>query len=199
MALAAALDPPDAPRVAGEVLLDRAIRALNHPLRRQILRELVRDRGSATTIARELREDLAVVSYHLNTVLARECRVVELVDTVPRRGALEKFYVLPLEAVTRAGAEAAEPEGFRRVPPEEGTMAAVAAMDASASERLEDSIWEWFLATVDAAGWEEICEARAEFNRRVEAAVEKSQARGEGGRHEVVVGAATFPVAPPTS
>ena len=38
--------------------------------------------------------DLGVVSYHLGGVLAKQCMVVELVDTVPRRGSVEKFYGL---------------------------------------------------------------------------------------------------------
>lgn len=80
---------------AGE--LDRILRALNHPVRRCIIRELVDRPGSATTVSRALKIDLGIVSYHLNKVLARECKVVELVDTVPRRGSVEKFYCLGFE------------------------------------------------------------------------------------------------------
>lgn len=43
-------------------------------------------------LARSFGMDLGVVSYHLNQVLAKQCRVVELVDTVPRRGSVEKIY-----------------------------------------------------------------------------------------------------------
>ena len=55
--------------------LDRVLHALGHPVRRQILRSLVRRDGSASTISKELELDLSVVSYHLNQVLARECGV----------------------------------------------------------------------------------------------------------------------------
>ena len=58
--------------------LDRVLHALGHPVRRQILRSLVRRDGSASAISKELDLDLSVVSYHLNQVLARECGVVEL-------------------------------------------------------------------------------------------------------------------------
>jgi DNA-binding transcriptional ArsR family regulator len=74
--------------------LDHVLRALNHPLRRRILRVLVDDARSANSLAKEFRVSLGVASYHLNTVLARECEIVELVDSVQKRGALEKFYRL---------------------------------------------------------------------------------------------------------
>lgn len=41
--------------------------------------------------------ELGVVSYHLNRVLARQCKVIELVDTVARRGSVEKLYELCAE------------------------------------------------------------------------------------------------------
>lgn len=74
--------------------LDRILTAFNHPVRRVILRELVDGRVSASTVARKHRMELGVVSYHLNRVLARQCRVTELVDSVPNRGSIEKFYEL---------------------------------------------------------------------------------------------------------
>lgn len=38
--------------------------------------------------------ELGTISYHLNVVLAKEHRVVDLVDSVQKRGATEKFYCL---------------------------------------------------------------------------------------------------------
>lgn len=75
--------------------LDRILGAFNHPVRRRILRALVNGPASASMLSRALGMELGVVSYHLNQVLARQCKVVELVDTVPRRGSVEKFYELP--------------------------------------------------------------------------------------------------------
>jgi DNA-binding transcriptional ArsR family regulator len=77
--------------------LDRILSAFNHPVRRLILRELADGPASASMISRAFRIELGVVSYHLNQVLARQCRVVELVDSVPRRGSVEKFYELRIE------------------------------------------------------------------------------------------------------
>jgi DNA-binding transcriptional ArsR family regulator len=81
--------------------LDRVLSALGHPVRRRILGELADGPGSASSLARKFEVDLGVVSYHLNKVLAGQCKVVELIDTVPRRGSVEKIYRLrvasPLE------------------------------------------------------------------------------------------------------
>jgi DNA-binding transcriptional ArsR family regulator len=68
--------------------LDRVLHALSHPLRRQILRELAKGAGSASTLSHTIGTELGNVSYHLNQVLAKQCKVVELVDTVPRRGSV---------------------------------------------------------------------------------------------------------------
>lgn len=77
--------------------LDRILKALNHPVRRRILWELADRAGSATTLSRSFKMDLGIVSYHLNQILAKQCKVVELVDTVPKRGSVEKFYRLGFE------------------------------------------------------------------------------------------------------
>lgn len=74
--------------------LDRILSALGHPVRRRILGELAGGAGSASTLSRALKMDLGVVYYHLNQVLAKQCKVVELVDKVPRRGSVEKIYEL---------------------------------------------------------------------------------------------------------
>ena len=70
--------------------------ALRHPLRRQILRTIVkRDRISPRQISDELREPLSNVSYHVR-VLA-DCGVVTLVDTAPVRGSMQHFYSTAIE------------------------------------------------------------------------------------------------------
>lgn len=180
----------------GDSPLDRVLHALGHPVRRQILRSLVRRDGSASSISKELELDLSVVSYHLNQVLARECGVVELVETVERRGALEKIYGLQFEALSGG-------DPFRRLGPGEGLrpmsagesfIVAVSAMEETPFDDLPGSTWGWSLARVDAKAWREICEAREEFERRTLAAVEAGRARGsEMDTRDVVVGAAGFP------
>jgi DNA-binding transcriptional ArsR family regulator len=179
----------------GDSPLDRVLHALGHPVRRQILRSLVRRDGSASSISKELELDLSVVSYHLNQVLAKECGLVEMVAAIERRGALEKRYALRFESpdgepFRRPDAD----EGMRPMSLEECFVVAVAAMDEAPFGDLPGSDWRWSLARVDAKAWKEICAARKEFDRRVEAAVEASRERGpEKDTRDVVVGAAGFP------
>lgn len=74
--------------------LDRILRALNHPLRRRILRTLADRPGSASSLAEEFGVELSVVSYHLNRVLAKDCDAIDLVEMIPKRGSMEKIYHL---------------------------------------------------------------------------------------------------------
>lgn len=185
--------------------LDRVLRALNHPIRRGILRVLVDGSGSANTISKELKVGLGVVSYHLRQVLAQECEVVELVKTVPRRGALEKFYRLRVQALTEgeSGQDTSAKDdvsGPRPMSLEESFIVAVAAMDGDAFEAVEGSAWDWLLAPVDPAGWQEIRDAGEAFNERVRAAVAKSRTPAdESEAKDVVVGISMFPALFPSS
>ena len=116
--------------------LDRVLRALNHPVRRLILRSLVNGPGSATTLSRQLELELGLVSYHLNQVLAKDCEIIELVDSIPRRGAIEKVYRLKLDNLGGPGGGG---KGRSERSFEESFIAAVIAMDATALDDLEGS------------------------------------------------------------
>jgi DNA-binding transcriptional ArsR family regulator len=71
---------------------DDLFAALAHPLRRQILREMLRVEGEATPrdLARDLTQPLSKLGYHVR-VLAR-CGAVELVRTEQVRGSTMHFY-----------------------------------------------------------------------------------------------------------
>lgn len=67
------------------------ITALNHPLRRTVLRRLLEAPPiSPVTLSRELERPLNLVSYHVR--ILEEQEVIRLVGTTPRRGALEHFF-----------------------------------------------------------------------------------------------------------
>jgi len=68
----------------------RIVKALSHPLRTRILQLLSEGVASPNEMAKALGEPLGNVSYHVRILLDHEC--VELVETKPRRGALEHFY-----------------------------------------------------------------------------------------------------------
>jgi DNA-binding transcriptional ArsR family regulator len=81
--------PAQRPPVADPVD-QRVVKALSHPLRTRIL-QLLSDRvASPNEMAKALGEPLGNVSYHVRILLDHEC--IELVETKPRRGALEHFY-----------------------------------------------------------------------------------------------------------
>jgi DNA-binding transcriptional ArsR family regulator len=180
--------------------LDRVLRALNHPVRRRVMRVLVDGPGSATTISQEIGMDTGVVSYHLSQVLARECDLVELFDSVPRRGAVEKFYRLKLHALSEAdpGEEGEAPPASRRMSFEECLIVAVSAMDADAFAALDGSAWDWSLTQVDEIAWREIRAASDEFDARVRKAAAASRKRaGAEVAQGIVVGVAAFPTVTP--
>lgn len=65
-------------------------RALAHPLRARLLVELEGRSASPSELAKSLNESVGVVSYHVR--MLAEAELVELVGTVPRRGALQHYY-----------------------------------------------------------------------------------------------------------
>lgn len=77
------------PEATGDPTADEA-KALTHPLRRQLLIEFRLGTRSPTSLAEQLDAPLGNVSYHVKTLLS--LKMVELVKTEPRRGAVEHFY-----------------------------------------------------------------------------------------------------------
>jgi len=73
-----------------EPLDQRLMKALSHPLRVQILTLVNARPWSPNEISKELDEGLSQVSYHVKVLKDFEC--IELVNTEPRRGAVEHYY-----------------------------------------------------------------------------------------------------------
>lgn len=74
--------------------LESILTAVGNPLRRRILRAVVkrgaRDRTSPRELAERLVLPLSNVSYHVRVL--SDCGAVQLVESVPTRGSLEHFY-----------------------------------------------------------------------------------------------------------
>ena len=68
----------------------RLAKALAHPLRVQLLAALNEGVASPNELAKRLQEPLTNVSYHVRMLHDLGC--IELVETEPRRGALEHYY-----------------------------------------------------------------------------------------------------------
>jgi DNA-binding transcriptional ArsR family regulator len=90
VSLAAAPDYCDTVKQITEIDDPRLVKALAHPLRIDILRVLQDRVASPSEIAEEVVAPLGNVSYHVR-FLAR-VGLLELVETRPRRGALEHYY-----------------------------------------------------------------------------------------------------------
>ena len=68
----------------------RLAKALAHPLRVQLLAALNEGVASPNELAKRLDEPLTNVSYHVR--MLHDLGTIELVETEPRRGALEHYY-----------------------------------------------------------------------------------------------------------
>src|SRR3954454_10485274 len=66
------------------------VKALAHELRVEILTILNERMASPNELSKELGEGLSQVSYHVKVL--RDYKCIELVKTVPRRGAVEHYY-----------------------------------------------------------------------------------------------------------
>lgn len=90
--------PRGASRTKGEdavshlpALVDpRLVKGLSHVLRQHILMAAVQGPVSPVVLARQLGEGLSQVSYHVKVLYGEG--LLELVETEPRRGALEHYY-----------------------------------------------------------------------------------------------------------
>jgi DNA-binding transcriptional ArsR family regulator len=73
-----------------DLLNYKHMHALSKRERVRILAVLIEREASPKELAAELNEGLSQVSYHVSVL--RECRLIKLKRTTPRRGAVEHFY-----------------------------------------------------------------------------------------------------------
>jgi DNA-binding transcriptional ArsR family regulator len=154
------------------------VRALAHPLRVEILRLLEEGPSGPKRLSDRMREKLGNVSYHMKVLLDYD--FVELVDSIPRRGAVEHVY-----ALKRGGVGS---RNWQEVPPSIRTSAvgsalagfvnrAIKALDAGTVESREGSGINWFPLIVDETGWEELREMLGEVEGRFRTVGAKSAKR----------------------
>lgn len=90
----------------------QAAKAMAHPLRADIQAQLLEvGTASPNELAKALKEPLTNVSYHVR--MMHDLNVLELVDTEPRRGALEHYYRLTAVVEVTITAPAARSNGGR--------------------------------------------------------------------------------------
>lgn len=181
-----------------ELIDQRLVRALAHPLRIKILEILTERVASPNLISDNLEAGLSHVAYHTRAL--DKCGCLELVDTAQRRGATEHFYK-------------ASPHSFigdriwRRVPRallggvsgatlQSFMDRAVAALEAGTIDEREDTTLYWMPVLLDEQGWKEVTTTMEETVDRVLAIQEESRERiarrkGRGGI-SAIVGVASF-------
>ncbi len=152
-----------------EIVDQRVIKALGHPVRVLALAILNERVASPNEIAQELNQTVGHVSYHIKVL--KKCECIELVDTAPRRGAVEHYY----RATSRAFID---DEAWRRLPASvrpslTATLLqdifedAGGALTAGTFDARDDRHLAWTPMIVDEQGWDDISEASAALLERV--------------------------------
>jgi DNA-binding transcriptional ArsR family regulator len=178
---------------AAGVVDRRLAKALSHPLRAHVLTILNERVASPNQIANELEEPLGNVSYHVKTLAEMGC--IELVNTEPRRGAIEHFY----RAVVRPFFS---DKDWKRLPPSarqgisDATLQLVwedtsDALNAGTFDRRTDRHLSRSRLMLDEEGWKEVNKLLLDtMNRVAEIEKEASKRRkddGDGGFNTKVV------------
>lgn len=178
----------------------RLLHALNHPLRRRILTALTQGPASATILADLLEAQLGNVAYHLCKVLFERCDVVSLVQLNPRRGAMEKVFMLKpgvfVGAIDWPGIPGPLRSGLRGLALSSFQSAAVAALEAEGEDPKAASVYMCRPVSVDENGQHEIGEAIKEFTAKVTAVEDRCAGPNPIELRPLIVGMAAFEAAP---
>ncbi|HEV7483612.1 MAG TPA: winged helix-turn-helix domain-containing protein [Solirubrobacterales bacterium] len=172
------------PKTGRVARLDKRIaRALNHPLRTEII-AILNDRcASPREMADLLGEELSSVSYHTKELLKLEC--IEVADRQQVRGAVKTRY----RATTRMLLDTPEWElldktvrtGISINAVNEVTLRASAAVEAGTFDRRTDRTIITMKMDVDDQGWQDAQEAlRVAYERLGEIEVETAARKAKG-------------------
>jgi DNA-binding transcriptional ArsR family regulator len=136
----------------------RLVRALGHPVRVQALNILNERVASPNEISKELDQTVGHVSYHIKVL--KECECIELVDTAPRRGAMEHYYRATDRAFLDADEWAALPDSIRPGMSASGIKTVFndvsSALLAGTFDKRIDRHLSWTTMLVDEQGWDEV-------------------------------------------
>lgn len=162
------MTPPEGKKSARELsgrgILDpRVVKALGHPVRVQALTILNERVASPNEISKELDQAVGHVSYHIKVL--KECECIELVDTVPRRGAMEHFYRATSRAFFDVSDWGTVPQSVR--PGLSGSLIQTVIEDASQAltagtlDQRADRHLSWTPMILDLEGWQELTKGLA--------------------------------------
>jgi len=147
----------------------RIVRAMGHPVRNDALSILNERVASPNEISKELGESVGHVSYHIKVL--KECDCIELVDTAPRRGAMEHYYRATSRAFMTAEEWSRLPKSIR--PGMSASLLQTMVTDATEAlksgslDRRDDRHMSWTPMIVDEQGWEDAARSLEEALERV--------------------------------
>jgi DNA-binding transcriptional ArsR family regulator len=134
------------------------VKSLAHELRAEILAILNERMASPNELAKELGEGLSQVSYHVKVL--KDYKVITLVKTEPRRGAVEHYYRATSRAfltdrdwheLPKSAREAMSADLFQMILDD-----VVASLEDEVFDEREDRHMSWTPMLVDEQGWNEI-------------------------------------------
>jgi DNA-binding transcriptional ArsR family regulator len=134
------------------------VKSLAHELRAEILAILNERMASPNELAKELGEGLSQVSYHVKVL--KDYKVITLVKTEPRRGAVEHYYRATSRAyltdrdwheLPKSARVAMSADLFQMILDD-----VVASLEGEVFDEREDRHMSWTPMVVDEQGWGEI-------------------------------------------
>lgn len=160
----------------------RLVKALGHPIRVQILTILNERIASPNEIAKEIGASLGTVSYHVRLLAELEC--LELMETVPRRGAVEHYYRATVRPWFEKDSWGKLPRSARAAVSTEAVQAIVERMAAALSSGAFDSRDDRHLSRtplmLDEQAWQELARLLDELLERALALKAESAERAIG-------------------
>lgn len=184
---------------SGKEVDQQMVRALAHPLRVEILRQLESGPSGPKRLADRMGDQLSHVAYH--TRVLHDCGCIELIETIPARGAFEHIYRLKPHGAIGSGTWKNLPPALRTHYAGSALAAfasrAVEALDAGTLEAREGSGVSWFPLTVDEQGWKELRRVLDNVEKRFRTVADKSAERLEsaGDGIPLIVAVAAFETA----
>jgi DNA-binding transcriptional ArsR family regulator len=165
----------------------RIMKALSHPLRVRMLTLLNQKVASPSELAQELDEPLGNVSYHMRFLA--DLKMVKLVRTEPRRGAVEHYYEALEPPQISNGDWAQLPASLRRGL-SDSLLREIANDVRSASQDGgfdRDSVHVSRVAMeLDDKGWSELSALLGDLQQRARAIQEQSNTRRERSDAEAI-------------
>ncbi|HEX3609333.1 MAG TPA: winged helix-turn-helix domain-containing protein [Solirubrobacterales bacterium] len=172
-------------------------KGLAHPLRVQLLTILNDRTASPNELHKELGEGLSQVSYHIKVL--RDFKMIEMVKTQPRRGAVEHFYRATSKVYVPSWVAALWPRSIRVTTSgailEEIEVDLMESIEAGLLADRPDEVMSRDSRIVDGQAREAIEQAAAEFFERFERAGRESAKRlrnSEGGGETIQTSAAVM-------